>query len=265
MATKIMNGLDLQGQRIVSVGDPTQPQDAVTLSYLENFLHGLRWKDPAIVATTGNLNLAAPGASIDGVALGPGDRVLVKNQTAGAENGIYVWNGAAVAMTRASDADTGEELADGTAIWVGQGSTQENTQWVQTANDPIVVGTTALVWTQFGSGGGPSYNAGNGIAITGETISVDLDTSSGLSLSASGLRVDTSVVVRKYAANIGNGSSTSIAVTHNLGTRDVTVEVFDNATFEKVLPDIEHTDANTVTATFAVAPATGAYRIVVHG
>lgn len=55
------------------------------------------------VATTVNLTLTAPGATIDGVAMVAGDRVLVKDQTTVAQNGIYIWNGAAVAMTRAPD------------------------------------------------------------------------------------------------------------------------------------------------------------------
>ncbi|MBF6277071.1 head decoration protein [Nocardia nova] len=259
-----MNGLNLQGQRIQSVGDPSSAQDAVTLAYLQNFLNGIRWKDSVRAASTGNLTIASPGASIDGVALSAGDRVLVKNQTTGSENGIYVWNGAAVAMTRATDADSGTELADGTAVFVGEGTTQANTAWVQTANNPVTIGTTATTWSQFG-GGGTTYTAGNGIDITGSAISVKLDSSSGLAVSGTGLKVDTAVVVRKFAQNIGTGSLTAIAVNHGLGTRDVTVEVFDNSTFEKVLPDIVHTDANNVTITFAVAPASNAYRVVVHG
>jgi hypothetical protein len=63
------------------------------------------------VASQSNLTLAAPGAIIDGVAMAAGDRVLVKNQTIAAENGIYVWNGAAFPMTRAADADAAVELA----------------------------------------------------------------------------------------------------------------------------------------------------------
>lgn len=259
-----MNGLDLQSQRIQNLGDPSSAQDAVTLSYLQNFLNGVRWKDSVRAASTGNLTIASPGASIDGVALSSGDRVLVKNQTTGSENGIYIWNGAASPLTRAADADTGSELGDGTAVFVGEGTTQANTAWVQTANNPVTIGTTATVWAQFGAGGA-TYSAGNGIDITSNTVSVKLDSSSGLSLSGSGLKLDTAVAVRKFAQNVGNGSSTSIAVSHNLGTRDVTVSVYDSATYAEVLPDIVHTDTNTVTLVFAVAPASNAYRVTVHG
>jgi hypothetical protein len=69
-----------------------------------------------------------------------------------------------------------------------------------------------------------------------------------------------------YAANIGNGSSTDIVVTHNLGTRDVLVQVRDNASpYDYVMVDIEATTENTVTLRFAVAPAENAYRCIVMG
>lgn len=75
----------------------------------------------------------------------------------------------------------------------------------------------------------------------------------------------TYVAALKYSANVGNNSSTSFAITHNLGTRDVTVNVYDNTTYETVEVDIARTNANTVTVTFAVAPSTDAYRVVITG
>ena len=75
----------------------------------------------------------------------------------------------------------------------------------------------------------------------------------------------TYVAALKYSANVGNNSSTSFAIAHNLGTRDVTVNVYDNATYETVEVDIARTNANTVTVTFAVAPSTDAYRVVITG
>jgi hypothetical protein len=82
---------------------------------------------------------------------------------------------------------------------------------------------------------------------------------------AGGVKIDTSVVARKYAANVGNGALTSIAVVHNLGTRDVLVSLHDAATYEDVECDVVKTDTNTVTLTFATAPASNAYRVVVVG
>lgn len=73
------------------------------------------------------------------------------------------------------------------------------------------------------------------------------------------------VAALKYSANVGNNSSTSFAITHGLNTRDVTVNVYDNTTYETVEVDIARTNASTVTVTFAVAPATNAYRVVITG
>ena len=66
-----------------------------------------------------------------------------------------------------------------------------------------------------------------------------------------------------YAATIGDGSSTSFALTHGLGTRDVVVVIYDTSTYEEVITDVVLTSTSVVTVTFAVAPITGAYRVVI--
>jgi len=104
--------------------------------------------------------------------------------------------------------------------------------------------------------------AGNGLTLTSGVLAVGAGT--GLSVAADTVGIDTSVVVRKFSQTIGNASATNIAVTHNLGTRDLTYAVYDSTTYEFVEVDAVATDANTLTLTFATAPATGAYRVVVH-
>ena len=76
--------------------------------------------------------------------------------------------------------------------------------------------------------------------------------------------VTTQIGNTSYAASVGDGSATSIAVTHGLGTRDVVVQLFDNATYHTVYADVVRTDTNTVTVTFAVAPSSNAYRVLVQ-
>lgn len=66
-----------------------------------------------------------------------------------------------------------------------------------------------------------------------------------------------------YAANVGNASATSFALTHNLGTRDVIVAIYDNAIYEEVLADVVVTSTTVVTVSFAIAPASNAYRVVI--
>jgi hypothetical protein len=103
---------------------------------------------------------------------------------------------------------------------------------------------------------------------------VKLKASNSYLLSASGLAVDiptletklvTDSFTKKASASVGNGANTSFAVSHNLGTRDVVVNVYDNATYDTVEVDVVRTDTNTVTVSFATAPANNAYRVVVIG
>jgi hypothetical protein len=108
--------------------------------------------------------------------------------------------------------------------------------------------------------------AGNGLqGGGGSALSVKLDTGSGLSNSASGLKVDTSVVARKFSQTYGNGSSTSITVNHNLGTKDVSVTLRLTADDSAFITDWVATDSNNVTLTFATAPASNAIRATVIG
>ena len=113
---------------------------------------GGAWKDPVRVATTANGTLTtafANGQVIDGVTLVTGDRILIKNQTAAAENGIYTVN-ASGAPTRATDADENAELQRGTAVYVQFGTVNGGTTFslMSSNGTPIVVGTSTQVWRQ---------------------------------------------------------------------------------------------------------------------
>jgi hypothetical protein len=105
------------------------------------------------------------------------------------------------------------------------------------------------------------------------SASVILAASASYLSTTSGLAVDKSALetvllsdgfTRKVSANL-TGVATSYAITHNLGTRDVTVNVYDNATYDTVETDVVRTDANIVTISFAVAPTSNAYRVVIVG
>ncbi len=263
MAKKVLNGLDLSSQKIIGLADPSGSTDAANKQYVDNVARGLYWKAPVRVATTANGTVATDcgnGSSVDGVTLATNDRILIKNQSTAADNGIYVVQ-ASGGPTRAADADGGSELTPGTAVSVTEGTANADKTFLIISDAAITVGTTAQTWGQLG--GGSSYSGGNGIDVTGSVISAVAHT--GIAVSGSGIAVDTSVVARKYSANIGNGSSTSIAVTHNLGTKDVAVAIRDNSDDAHVLADVVSTDINTVTITFAVAPSSNAYRVTVTG
>ncbi len=260
---KVMNGLDLQSQKVINLADPSANTDAATKQYVDNVARGLSWKAPVRVATTTNGTLAtafANGQVVDGITLVTGDRILLKNQTTGSENGIYTVN-ASGAPTRAVDADTNGELAPGTSVSVTEGTTNSDKVFMIISDAAITIDTTSQTWGQLS--GGTTYSGGNGINVAGSVISAVGTT--GIVVNGSGIGIDTSIVARKFSANIGNGSSTSIAVTHNLGTKDVKVTVRTVADDSHVLADVVSTDVNNVTVTFATAPATNAYRVTVVG
>ena len=260
---KFMNGVDLNNQRITSVSDPSGASDAATKQYVDNVARGLYWKQPARASFPTNISLTAPGSTADGVTLAVNDRILLQNQTAAAENGIYVWTAAGATLTRAADADNGAELAPGTAITVTQGTLYGDKTYVIISDAAITIGTTAMSWGAIG--GGTPYTASNGVSLTGQNFAGVVASGGGLTVGASGFAVDSSVIARKISGTMGNGSSTSIAVTHNLGTKDVIVNIREISSDSGVVTDWVATDVNTVTFTFAVAPASSSYRWSIMG
>jgi hypothetical protein len=261
----MLSGIDLVNQRGVNFADPTSATDAANKQYVDNLINGLSWKKSVRAATTANGTLASAyqnAASIDGVTLATGDRILLKDQTTATENGIYTVN-ASGAPTRATDADLAAELVNA-AVYVDQGTVNADKAFVQTANAPITIGSTNLVWAA--TGGGTTYSAGNGLSLASTTFSVLADPVSGggISVTGAGVKVDTAVVVRKYAQSIGDGSTTAIAVTHSLGTKDITYSIREVSTDAFVDVDCVATSTTVATFTFPTAPASNAYRVVIH-
>lgn len=259
--------LSINSHKLTNVTDPSGAQDAATKNYVDGVVQGFSWKQlPVRAATTANGTLAtafANGQVIDGITLATNDRILIKNQTNGQDNGIYVVQ-ASGAPVRATDADTTAELRNAT-VWVSLGTANADTAWDQTA-EITTVGTTVQTWAQVG--GGSSYTAGNGLQLIGSQFSVLPDpTPADLIATGTGLKTDTTKVAHIFSsATIGDGSTTSIVVTHNLGTRSVLVQVFATAsTYDEIWCEVQRTSTNTVTLIFAVAPTTNQYTCVVHG
>ena len=255
--------IDLQNNQARGLAAPTADDHAATKAYVDQIVRGLSWKSPVRVAASANINLASPGALLDGVSLTAGDSVLLYGQTTQSQNGVYLWNGAAVAMTRRSDADQNAEVVPGMAFPVTEGSNADKFA-ILTSDGAITVGTTALTFAILSSTG-QSYTAGNGLQLSAGAFSVLLPANSGLTVSGSGLAVDTGVVARKYSQDIGNGSLTSITVTHNLGTEDVTVALKEVSSGRGAIPAVGARTTNSVTLTFGTAPTTGQYRVTVVG
>lgn len=260
MAKKFYTGIDLRNQRAINVASPSVATDAANKSYVDSLVNGLSWHAAVDAATTtsGTLSTAfAAGQVIDGHTLVVGNRLLIKNQSTASENGIYVVT--ADTPTRAPDGEQGDLLPQAT-VRVEQGTVNGGTQWTMNTPDPITIGSTNLTWVNTT---GVFYSAGNGLSLTGTTFAVN--PGAGILADGTSTRIDPSVVSRHYASLIGDNSTTSIVVTHNLATRDVSVTIYDASTYEEIEADVTHTTVNTVTVVFAVAPATGAYRCVVQG
>ncbi len=297
IATKFLTGVDLNNQRGRAFADPSAATDAVTKQYVDNLLDGLRWKTAVRAATTANGTLATAyenGDVIDGITLATGDRILIKDQTTQTENGIYLV-AASGAPARTSDADSTTELNAATAL-VLSGTVNADKAYTQTTDNPTV-GSSNIVWVQFGGGG--SYTAdGNGIELSGSTFALELDgttltksatglrigsgaagaglieasgvlavgAGTGITVNANDVAIDTTVVARVYSTTVGNASATSFTVTHSLGTRAVLVGIFETATpYTEVFADVVHTSTTAIDVTFATAPTSAQYTVVVHG
>ena len=163
--------------KITSLADGTADQDAVNLRQLTNAINGIDWKESVRVATTANINLSSAPATIDGVTLVSGDRVLVKDQTVLSENGIYVFNGSGAALTRSADADENSEVTAMLTVGVSEGATQADQVYTVTSNDPLTLGTSDIEFSLLPVN---TFIGGDGIEISGTTILADLLASGGL-------------------------------------------------------------------------------------
>jgi hypothetical protein len=166
--------------KITSLADGTADADAATVGQLKALVNGLDQKASVRVATTAAGTLAssfANGSTVDGVTLATGNDILIKNQAAGAENGVYTVN-ASGAPTRRSDADASAEVTGGFTVWVNEGTTNGDTQWTLTTNDAITLGTTSLTFTQTDKSaltfGGGLTKSGN--AVTRDDLTGDVTT-----------------------------------------------------------------------------------------
>lgn len=261
MPTLVGSNLDLNNvAKIINVPDPTSAQDAATKAYVDSAIEGLSSKDSCRVATQSNINLASPGSSIDGITMTVGDRVLVRNQTTASENGIYIWNGSAVAMTRSADCSTFNELEQ--AVSSIEEGTDASTTWRQTAVNGTL-GSTSVTWVAFGTSTPDASETVKGkieIATQSET-----DTGTDDVRAITPLKLATSThAKKKITSTIGDGSATQFDITHNFGTRAVMVEVYRNSgNYDSIICDVSRTDTNTVRLNFAQAPTSNQFTAVV--
>lgn len=222
--------VSLNSQRLTSLADGIADTDGATVGQLKAMQSGMDWKNSVRVASTANGTLAsafANGSTVDGVTLATGDRILLKNQTAGSENGIYTV-AAAGAPTRATDADTNAKVTPGLTVAVEEGTANLDTVWILTTNAPITLGSTSLTFSKLPVGGGG-----------GSTLT-------------------------KYTATGPASGATTWTVTHNLGTLDATYTLRDASTEAEVFADAVFA-SNTLTFTFGATQSTNSLKVVVIG
>lgn len=193
------------GFRLTNVAAPTAATDAANKAYVDGLATGVDWKASVRAATTAAGALATDFANasiVDGVTLATGDRILIKNQATGSENGIYTVN-ATGSPTRATDADSSTEVSAGMAVFVEAGTTNADTGWLLTTDGAITLGTTALVFTQFTGIG--SLTAGNGLVRTGNTVDA-VGTAGRIVVNADSIDIGTDVVTLAGVQTLTNKS-----------------------------------------------------------
>lgn len=262
MATKLVNtDLDFgNASRITGLLDGAAPQDAATVAQLNAAIEGISWKDSVRVATAANVNLTAPGATVDGITMVAGDRMLVRSQTAAAENGIYIWNGAAAPAVRSADANTANELEQ--AVVTVEEGTSAATTFRQTALN-FVLGTGAVAWASFGSSSPSASESTAGLIEIASQPETDAGTDDQRAVTPSKL-AGWSGRARRYGATFGDGSATSFVITHNLNTLDTVVLVKETGGNKREVEcEIRETTVNSITLLFNAAPASNSLRAVV--
>jgi hypothetical protein len=248
--------------RLLNLPDATTAQEPATLAQLQAYVEGLNWKDSVRVKTQGNVDLAAPGATIDGVLMSSGDRFLAGSQTSAPENGIYVWTGAATPATRALDASTFAELE--AAVVVIEEGTDVGTAWRQTAVNGVI-GTNDITWTSFVAA---VPNASESTAGKVE-LATQTETNAGTDdeRAITPLKLTNwSGKTKRYTAEIGDGSATSFTLTHNLDSRALQVAVYRNSgNYDQIECEVRHTSTSAVTLLFTSAPTSNQFVAVITG
>ena len=234
--------IDVNTKFIANVKTPIFDHHAANKGYVDAQSQGLIVKESVRVATTANLSAtysngsAGIGATltnnttqiaiaIDGTNLNINDRVLVKNQDAGLQNGIYSVTTVGTTavdwvLTRTTDADTTEEVSSGMFVFVRQGSSNTGTGWVLTTTGTIQVGTTSLVFSQFSGAG--SYLAESPIYLDGNTFK--LTTPLAINFGGTGQVTKEaafnalSPITTKGDLIVGSGATSAIRLSGNLNT-----------------------------------------------
>ena len=214
--------INVDSSKIINLADPSAAQDAATKAYVDATSSGLDVKASCELATTAalaavtyangssgvgaTLTADANGAlTVDSVAAVVADRIVVKNQAAALQNGIYTVTatgavGAVFVLTRATDFNSSTNVTSGAFTFVEKGTSNADNGYVMTTDGTITIGTTAIAWDQFSGAG--QVTAGAGITKTGNVLSVNVDDSS-LAISGDDLQIKSTYVGQTSLTTLG--------------------------------------------------------------
>jgi len=271
---------------ITILNTPLNSTDATNKAYVDSIIHGLEIKESVRLATTpvdGDIDLIGMtfGGTLDGYTVNAGDRVLIKNQSTLSENGIYVYDGGSPnTFTRSDDANTSDKVKSGMFCFINEGTLNIDTAWVLTTDNPIILESTSLTFTQFTQLGQITAGAGltktndnildinagdNSITVNSDNIVVKRNSTGAIGIDSNGILINTDnttidinsnqlrvvpgAFTKKYTATgVSIGTTPGLqTITHNLNTRSVVVSIIDETTFVEYECDVIHATLNTIT------------------
>lgn len=224
----------------LTVATPTQDGHAATKGYVDGQLQGLDIKESVVAASTalmattasssttaqtivlangdGGFDADADTFTVDAISLSENDRVLIKDginiNSAGLDqtvNGIYTVGAldqTTLTLTRADDSNVSAELSPGSFCFVEQGTTNGDSGFVASHDSNPTLGTSNITYTQFSGAG--AVGAGDGLTKNGATLSVDLDSNSGLAVSANGLKLDGTTLTDSSSVTVASDSLVAV-------------------------------------------------------
>lgn len=274
--------VSFNSQRITNLGAPSATGDASTKGYVDTAISGLTnglvLKGSVRVATSTNVSLSSPGATVDGISMAANDVILLMGQSTGSQNGPWVWSGASSALARPTNFASGATATPGSFWDVREGSNADLFA-LMTTDGTVTVDTTSLAFVIRGSSTSGA-TSGFGTTVSGTAVNVNAGTGITVPASAgSSVSIDTTVVARKVTgvvpastSGVFSISGAAVTVNHALNNSapDLVVRYGSSppsggTTGALVEVDNVASDANNLVITLPAAPAANNYVVTVVG